>query len=53
MKKSTALLLVAICICGEARAEISDGKVKIGVLTDLSGGYEQASGYGLGCEPVV
>ena len=46
MKKSTALLLVAICICGEARAEISDGKVKIGVLTDLSGGYEQASGYG-------
>ena len=28
------------------QAEISDGKVKIGVLTDLSGGYEQNSGYG-------
>src|SRR5262245_14428668 len=32
--------------CGAAHAEIANGKVKIGVLTDLSGAYEQNSGNG-------
>jgi branched-chain amino acid transport system substrate-binding protein len=37
---------VGLLIAGTAQAEISDGKIKIGVLTDLSGGYEQNSGNG-------
>jgi branched-chain amino acid transport system substrate-binding protein len=37
-----ALLLLAAPV----RAEMSGGKIKIGVLTDLSGPYEQNSGVG-------
>jgi branched-chain amino acid transport system substrate-binding protein len=37
-----ALLLLAV----PAQAEMSGGKIKIGVLTDLSGPYEQNSGVG-------
>ena len=37
-----ALLLLAM----PAEAEMSGGKIKIGVLTDLSGPYEQNSGVG-------
>lgn len=41
------ITLAAALLWGvSAHAEISDGKVKIGVLTDLSGGYEQNSGNG-------
>jgi branched-chain amino acid transport system substrate-binding protein len=40
---SLAALLFAI---PAAHAQMSDGKVKIGVLTDLSGPYEQNSGVG-------
>ena len=39
----TALALV---LAGAAQAEIANGRVRIGVLTDLSGGYEQNSGNG-------
>ena len=38
----TALVLLAL----PAQAEMSGGKIKIGVLTDLSGPYEQNSGVG-------
>ena len=38
----TALVLLAL----PAHAEMSGGKIKIGVLTDLSGPYEQNSGVG-------
>ncbi|MGZ3410582.1 MAG: ABC transporter substrate-binding protein [Xanthobacteraceae bacterium] len=37
---------LAVAIVGAAHAEIANGRVKIGVLTDLSGGYEQNSGNG-------
>jgi branched-chain amino acid transport system substrate-binding protein len=40
------IALGAAGLTSAARAEISDGKVKIGVLTDLSGVYEQNSGNG-------
>jgi branched-chain amino acid transport system substrate-binding protein len=48
MRKNTFAITVAagLLIAGAAQAEISDGKIKIGVLTDLSGGYEQNSGSG-------
>ncbi len=42
-----ACILAAVALFAvPARADISDGKVKIGVLTDLSGPYEQNSGAG-------
>jgi branched-chain amino acid transport system substrate-binding protein len=41
-----AAIAAAFFTIGTANAEISDGKVKIGVLTDLSGPYEQNSGSG-------
>src|SRR6185437_7495789 len=41
-----AAIAAAFFTIGAAHAEISDGKVKIGVLTDLSGPYEQNSGSG-------
>ena len=40
---SFTLLLAA---CTATHAQIADDKVKIGVLTDLSGAYEAASGAG-------
>jgi branched-chain amino acid transport system substrate-binding protein len=39
-------LAALILLAPAARAEMSGGKVKIGVLTDLSGPYEQNSGVG-------
>src|SRR5215469_16587890 len=39
-------LAAVLLLAPAARAEISGGKVKIGVLTDLSGPYEQNSGTG-------
>ena len=39
-------LAAVLLLAPTARAEISGGKVKIGVLTDLSGPYEQNSGTG-------
>jgi hypothetical protein len=48
MRKNAFAMTAAagLLIAGAAQAEISDGKIKIGVLTDLSGGYEQNSGSG-------
>lgn len=44
---ATSMSLVAAAfVCSSAVAQFSDNKVKIGVLTDLSGGYEQNSGNG-------
>src|SRR5690348_4472957 len=41
------IAVVAVALSGSlASAQISGGKVKIGVLTDLSGPYEQNSGVG-------
>jgi len=37
---------LAIALAGAAQAQISDGVVKIGVLTDLSGTYSDLSGQG-------
>src|SRR5271154_6964751 len=39
-------LTALLCLSPTAHAEMSGGKVKIGVLTDLSGPYEQNSGLG-------
>src|ERR1700722_9762678 len=39
-------LTALLCLTPAAHAEMSGGKVKIGVLTDLSGPYEQNSGVG-------
>ena len=41
-----ASLTALLCLAPAAHAEMSGGKVKIGVLTDLSGPYEQNSGVG-------
>ncbi|WP_043878834.1 ABC transporter substrate-binding protein [Azorhizobium caulinodans] len=38
--------LTAFCLAGTAMADISDGKVKIGVLTDMSGVYSDITGKG-------
>ena len=48
MKTGASLLAIALAtmLAGAAQAEIKGGKVKIGVLTDLSGGYEANSGWG-------
>lgn len=41
------VLAAGLVVCaGAAHAEIANDKVKIGVMTDLSGGYEQNSGNG-------
>ena len=44
MKKVTAL--AAMALCGLAQAQISDGVVKVGVLTDMSGPYSGMGGAG-------
>lgn len=44
IKKSLAIALLTVC--GGAQAQISDGVVKIGVLTDMSGPYSQMGGPG-------
>ncbi|WP_420992253.1 ABC transporter substrate-binding protein [Cupriavidus sp. 30B13] len=38
--------LAACCVAGGAHAQISDGVVKIGLLTDMSGAFSQFSGQG-------
>jgi branched-chain amino acid transport system substrate-binding protein len=39
-------LLAGLLLAGTVQAEITGNKIRIGVLTDLSGGYEQNSGNG-------
>ena len=46
MGASLLALGLAAMLAGAAQADIASGKVKIGVLTDLSGGYEANSGWG-------
>jgi branched-chain amino acid transport system substrate-binding protein len=47
MNNIRGVLAAGLVVCaGAAHAEIANGKVKIGVMTDLSGGYEQNSGNG-------
>ncbi len=47
MKKIKAICLAAsLMIPGLAQAEISDGLIKIGILTDMSGPYSQMGGPG-------
>src|ERR1700758_4800822 len=47
MNSIRGVLAAGLVVCaGVAHAEIANGKVKIGVMTDLSGGYEQNSGNG-------
>src|SRR6478672_1479032 len=47
MNSIRGVLAAGLVVCaGAAHAEIANGKVKIGVMTDLSGGYEQNSGNG-------
>ena len=41
-----AAMAVAMALAGTAQAQISDGVVRIGVLTDLSGAYSDLSGQG-------
>jgi branched-chain amino acid transport system substrate-binding protein len=41
-----ALALASLLLAPAAHADMSGGKIKIGVLTDLSGPYEQNSGIG-------
>jgi branched-chain amino acid transport system substrate-binding protein len=40
------LFAAVLAVAPAARAQIANGKVRIGVLSDLSGGYEQNSGNG-------
>jgi branched-chain amino acid transport system substrate-binding protein len=46
MRRIAGLLCAFLLFVPGARAEISGGKVKIGVLTDLSGPYEAGTGIG-------
>lgn len=48
MKRFIATLagVSALCLAGAARAEISGGVVKVGVLTDMSGVYSDITGKG-------
>ena len=46
MRLVTVSLTASLLFAPAAHAEMSGGKVKIGVLTDLSGPYEQNSGNG-------
>ena len=47
MNSIRGVLAAGLVVCaGAAHAEIANDKVKIGVMTDLSGGYEQNSGNG-------
>ena len=41
-----AISIAAMMLASTVQAEIANGTIKIGVLTDLSGGYEQNSGNG-------
>jgi branched-chain amino acid transport system substrate-binding protein len=46
MRRVALSLLASLVVASSAQAEISGGVVKIGVLSDLTGGYEQNSGNG-------
>ena len=46
LKQFLGATAVAALLASSAQAEIANGRIRIGVLTDLSGGYEQNSGYG-------
>ena len=46
MRYAVCGLAALLLLAAPARAEMSGGKIKIGVLTDLSGPYEQNSGVG-------
>ena len=46
MRLVACTLAASLCLVSAAHADMSGGKVKIGVLTDLSGPYEQNSGSG-------
>jgi branched-chain amino acid transport system substrate-binding protein len=46
MRFVALIFAMSLLLAPAARAEMSAGKVKIGVLTDLSGPYEQNSGVG-------
>ncbi len=46
MRLAFTSLVALLLLAAPAAAEISDGKIKIGVLTDLAGPYEQNSGSG-------
>src|SRR5215467_8830396 len=47
MNSIRGVLAAGLVVCaGAVHAEIANDKVKIGVMTDLSGGYEQNSGNG-------
>jgi hypothetical protein len=48
MRRVAGFLYSFLLVVPAAHAEISGGKVKIGVLTDLSGPYEAGAGIGLG-----
>src|ERR1700674_3325735 len=37
---------LAVCVAGSAAAQISDGVVKVGVLTDMTGAYSDLAGPG-------
>ncbi len=39
-------LVLALAVAGAAQAQISDGVVRVGVLTDMSGAYSDLSGQG-------
>ena len=44
--KGACAAWVALAVAGAAQAQISDGKVKIGVLTDMSGQFSEDAGAG-------
>jgi branched-chain amino acid transport system substrate-binding protein len=46
MKQALAAMALLFCFPGEVRAQISDGIVKIGVLTDMSSLYSNGTGKG-------
>jgi len=46
LKTTTQGLILTLALAGAAQAQISDGVVRIGVLTDLSGAYSDLSGQG-------
>ena len=42
----SSIAIAAITLCGGAQAQVSDGVVKIGVLTDMAGPYSGMGGKG-------
>ena len=47
MKRIRGIIVLLACFaCGTARAEISDGVVRVGVLNDISGFFQDTNGMG-------